>query len=156
MSTTFVYHLFAARAYDSIGIKYLGGAVYFHLIKKAHLRRCVCCRSAQVTLEGLVELTLHSLPIGAKKTFLVLHLHRLRCHRCGALRQESREVAQRPQELHHGPGPLGRAVDPAHDFKGPRRACRPGLGNGKRPGQRRAASPHQAPSPAQRQDSDHR
>jgi hypothetical protein len=23
----------------------------------------------------------------------VLHLHRLRCHRCGALRQESRDVA---------------------------------------------------------------
>lgn len=44
-------------------------------------------------MEGCAELTLHSLPIGQKKTFLVLHLHRLRCHRCGALRQESRDVA---------------------------------------------------------------
>ena len=93
MSTTFVYHVFAARTYDSLRTLYQNGAVYFHLIKKAHLRRCVCCRSTQITLEGRVELTLHSLPIGKKKTFLVLHLHRLRCHRCGALRQESRDVA---------------------------------------------------------------
>lgn len=34
MSTSFVYHVFAARTYDSLGCKYLGGAVYFHLRKK--------------------------------------------------------------------------------------------------------------------------
>ena len=93
MSTSFVYHVFSARTYDSLGCKYLEGAVYFHLRKKAHLRRCVCCRSQHITLEGCNQLTLHSLPIGNKKTFLVLHLHRLRCHQCGALRQESRDVA---------------------------------------------------------------
>lgn len=94
MSTSLVYHVFAARTYDSLRTQYRDGAVYFHLIKKAHLRRCVCCKSTHITLEGRTELTLHSLPFGSKKTFLVLHLHRLRCHHCGALRQESRDLAQ--------------------------------------------------------------
>lgn len=94
MSSSFLYHVFSARSYDSLRTEYRAGAVYFHLSKKPHCRRCAQCRSHHVTLEGRVTVTLHSLPIGQKKTFLVLHLHRLRCHGCEALRQESRDLAQ--------------------------------------------------------------
>jgi transposase len=93
MSTSFLYHVFGARTYDPLKTEYREGAVYLHLIKKDRFRRCVACHSDRVTREGCTAVTLHSLPLGRKKSFLVLHLHRLRCHRCGALRQESRDVA---------------------------------------------------------------
>lgn len=94
MSTSFLYHVFSVRTYDPLRTEYRDGACYLHLKKKPNCRRCVVCKSDRVTLEGRTEITLHSLPVGKKKTFLVLHLHRLRCHRCLALRQESRDVAQ--------------------------------------------------------------
>jgi len=94
MSTSLVYHAFGSRTYHHVKIVFEGGAVYFHLTKKPHRRRCVVCRSKDVTLEGRREVTLRSLPIGSRPTHLVLGLHLLRCHACGAVRQESRDVAE--------------------------------------------------------------
>lgn len=94
MSTSLVYHAFGARTYDHVKTVFECGAVYFHLTKKPHRRRCVACRSKDVTLEGHREVTLRSLPIGSRPTYLVLGLHLLLCHACGAIRQESRDVAE--------------------------------------------------------------
>ncbi len=52
MSTSLVYHAFGARTYRHVKVEFLGGVIYFHLAKKPHLRRCVECRSKDVTLEG--------------------------------------------------------------------------------------------------------
>lgn len=46
-----------------------------------------------VILEGGAEVTVRTLPIGRRRVFLVLHLHRLRCRRCGQLKQEPRDIA---------------------------------------------------------------
>ena len=94
MSTSLVYHAFQARTYHHVKTAFEGGVIFFHLTKKSHLRRCVLCRSTQVTLEGRRRVTLRSLPIGGKPTRLVLHLHLLRCAACGAVHQESRDVAE--------------------------------------------------------------
>lgn len=94
MSTSLIYHAFQARTYAHVKTVFAGGVIYFHLTKKPHLRRCPSCRSKDVTLEGRREVTLRSLPIGSKPTCLVLMLHLLRCHCCGAVRQESRDVAE--------------------------------------------------------------
>ena len=72
---------------------YKDGAIYFHLEKKKHKRRCVICGSKKVTLEGNGTTTVKTIPIGMKLVFLVLHLHVLRCKVCGSLRRESRDVA---------------------------------------------------------------
>jgi transposase len=93
MSTSFVYHVFGARTLDPLKTEFRDGCVYLHLCKKERYRRCVCCHSARVTRQGCSQVTLRSLPLGRKKSFLVLHLYRLRCLDCGELRQESRDVA---------------------------------------------------------------
>ena len=94
MSTSFVYHAFQARSYLHVRTAYVGGAIFCHLTKKPHLRRCACCRSKNVTLEGHRKVTLRSLPIGSRPTYLVLKLHFLRCLKCGEVRQETRDVAE--------------------------------------------------------------
>jgi transposase len=94
MSRFLVYHAFSARTYDLIRQRTEGGVLYFHLAKKPSCRRCVACGSRNVTREGCSQYPLRSLPVGPRHTFLVLHLYRLRCHHCRALRQESRDVAQ--------------------------------------------------------------
>ena len=94
MSTSFVYHAFKARSYLHVNTTYVGGAIFCHLTKKPHLRRCACYRSKNVTLEGHRKVTLRSLPIGSRPTYLVLKLHFLRCLKCGEVRQETRDVAE--------------------------------------------------------------
>jgi transposase len=46
-----------------------------------------------VTQQGRCTVTVRTIPIGRHPVFLVLHLHRLLCRRCGLLRQDSRDVA---------------------------------------------------------------
>jgi len=94
MSTSFIYHAFGAKTYDYRRTEYKEGAIYIHVEKKPSHRRCVVCRSRDVILEGCEEYSLHTLPIGGKPVYLVVSLHVLRCKRCGALRQESRDVAE--------------------------------------------------------------
>lgn len=94
MSTSLVYHAFGARTYKHFRTDFRGGAVYFHLTKKPHKRRCVVCGSKYVTKEGRRQVTVRTIPIGLRPVYLVLHLHLLRCRQCGSVRQESRDVAE--------------------------------------------------------------
>lgn len=93
MSTSLVYHAFGARTYHYRKTEYKDGAIYLHLHKKKTHHRCAQCRSRDVTKEGRACYNLRTVPIGRKPVFLVIHLHDLRCHRCGAVRQESRDIA---------------------------------------------------------------
>ena len=94
MSTSLMYHAFGAKTYDYVKTEYRDGAIHFHVGKKPHHRRCVVCRSRDVTLGGVETYSLRTVPIGGRAVFLVLELHILRCTSCGALRQESRDVAE--------------------------------------------------------------
>ena len=93
MSTSLLYHAFCVRTYDHVRTEYRDGAVYEHLQKKRYARRCASCRHPGVTLEGRASVTVRTLPIGRHRVFLVLHLHRIKCRRCGDLKLESRDVA---------------------------------------------------------------
>ncbi len=93
MSTSLMYHAFGARNYKYLRTEYRSGCIYFHIEKKPQHQRCVACGSRHVTLGGRQAYELRSLPIGGKRTFLVLHLHVLDCKSCGARRQESRDLA---------------------------------------------------------------
>ena len=94
MSTSAMYHVYGARTYRYLKTEYRGGAVYFHVEKKDRHRRCVECKSRDVTFDSLSEVTLKTVPSGSKEVFLVLHLRILKCRDCGAKRQESRDVAE--------------------------------------------------------------
>ena len=93
MSTSLMFHAFGARCHDYLRTEFRNGAIYFHIETKPHKRRCVCCRSRNVTLHGGEQQTLRALPIGDRPVFLVLHLHDLQCKKCGAIRQEDRFIA---------------------------------------------------------------
>ena len=93
MTTSLLYHAFSVRTYDHLRTEYRDGAIYEHLRKKPYSRRCASCRHSGVTRCGTATVTLRTLPIGKRPVFLVLHLHRVWCRRCGELRQESRDVA---------------------------------------------------------------
>ena len=93
MTTSLLYHAFCIRTYTHLRTEYREGSVYAHLQKKRYARRCAACHHPGVTLEGCAEVTVRTLPIGRRRVFLVLHLHRLRCRRCGQLKQEPRDLA---------------------------------------------------------------
>ena len=93
MTTSLLYHAFCVRSYTLLRTEYRDGSVYAHLQKKRYARRCAACQYPGVTLEGCAEVKVRTLPIGKRSVFLVLHLHRLRCRRCGKLKQEPRDIA---------------------------------------------------------------
>lgn len=93
MSTSLLYHAFSIRSYEHLRTEYRRGALYEHIQKKPHAQRCSACRYPGVTQQGRSVVTVRTLPIGKRPVFLVLHLHRLSCRRCGKLRQDFRDVA---------------------------------------------------------------
>jgi len=94
MSTSAMYHVYGARTYRYLKTEYRGGAVYYHVVKKDRHRRCIECKSRDVTFDSFGEVTIKTVPSGSKQVFLVLHLRVLKCRDCGAKRQESRDVAE--------------------------------------------------------------
>lgn len=94
MSTSTMYHVCGARTYRYLKTEFRSGAVYYHVEKKERHRRCVECKSRDVTFDSLAEVTVKTVPSGNKEVFLVLHLRVLKCRDCGAKRQESRDVAE--------------------------------------------------------------
>lgn len=93
MSTSLLYHAFSVRSYEHLRTEYRQGAIYEHIQKKPYAQRCSACRYPGVTQQGRSVVTVRTLPIGKRPVFLVLHLHRLSCRRCGKLRQDCRDVA---------------------------------------------------------------
>ena len=93
MSTSILYHGFGVRGYKYLKTEYRAGAVVFHIEKAAEKQCCAVCGSHSVIKKGGVVREVRTLPIGGKKVFLALHLHRLLCRSCGALRLEPLLVA---------------------------------------------------------------
>ena len=94
MSTSILYHGWNVEDYTYRSTKFAAGALWFHVEKKAEKRFCVRCRSREVVLAGLVDPppALRGVPVGKKPTWLVLHLHRLKCSACGSIQQEDRVI----------------------------------------------------------------
>jgi transposase len=93
MSTSLLYHAWGTTTYDYLRTEYRGGAIYLHVAKKPCFKACVVCKSHAVTSEGSQSYALRALPIGNKRVFLVVYLDTLFCKDCGAVRQESRDIA---------------------------------------------------------------
>jgi transposase len=93
MSTSILYHGFGVRDYRYLRTEYREGQVIFHIEKSPEKRCCAECGSRDVIKKGKFIRELRTLPIGRRRVFLAVHLHRLFCRSCAALRLEPVLVA---------------------------------------------------------------
>lgn len=101
MSTSILYHGWGLENYRYLRTDFEAGAIWFHVEKKPDKRRCPCCLGTEVVLAGQVPPSyVRTLPIGGKQVWVVLHLHRVSCV-CGAVVQESREIAEPKKHYTH-------------------------------------------------------
>lgn len=88
MSTSILYHGFGVIGYRYLKTEYKEGTIIFHIEKLREKQICADCGSRKVIKKGSITRQLRTLPIGKKKVFLLMHLHRLFCLFCGALKLE--------------------------------------------------------------------
>ena len=93
MSTSVLYHGFGVRGYRYLKTEYEKGELIFHIEKKEEDTFCAECGSREVIKQGRVVRWIRTLPIGKRKVWLAVHLHRLECKECGALRLEPLLIA---------------------------------------------------------------
>jgi len=103
MSTSILYHGWCIYDYVYRSTEYAAGAIWFHIEKNASKRTCPRCGGREIVLGGLVDPppALRGVPIGKKPVWLVLHLHRVECKKCGALVQEDRLLADPKKHYTH-------------------------------------------------------
>ena len=87
MSTSLLYHAFGIRGYCYRRTRYVQGATEFVIEHDPTNLRCAHCGSADVIGAGKVERRFRDLPIGARPTWIVLGVQRLRCRKCQTIRQ---------------------------------------------------------------------
>jgi transposase len=88
MSTSVLYHGFGVRDYKYLKTEYCQGEVIFHVEKDPPKIRCAECKSNNVIKFGRVERRVRTVPIGQRRVWLVLHLHRLQCRDCSGIALE--------------------------------------------------------------------
>lgn len=85
MSTSVLYHAFNLKGITYRATRFKGDVIeYFADVKEEYIR-CPKCGQRQYTFKGQKTRSFHLGPIGRKKCFLVLSLHRIKCSTCGAL-----------------------------------------------------------------------
>ncbi len=87
MSTSLLYHAFGIRGYEYVRTDYQGGATIFTIQQDPDDCRCSACGSREVISRGHAERQFAALPIGRRKTTVVLPIPRVECRACGAVRQ---------------------------------------------------------------------
>jgi transposase len=87
MSTSLLYHAFGIRGYEYVRTNYEGGEVIFTIRQDPDDCRCSACGSREVTSRGHAQRQFVSLPIGSRKTSVVLPIPRVACRTCGLVRQ---------------------------------------------------------------------
>lgn len=87
MSTSVLYHAFGVRGYVHRRSEFIGGEVHFHIVQATDRLRCSVCRSRRVIRRGSRERRFRGLPIGSRRTWIILPVPRLECKACGAVRQ---------------------------------------------------------------------
>ena len=83
-TTSLLYHAFGLQEYQILSTEYGGGETVFHVKLKNSKRKCAQCQCRSVKKNGAFQRRFREVPIGARKTWLVLHGHRHLCCRCQA------------------------------------------------------------------------
>ncbi len=87
MSTSLLYHAFGLRGDEYVRTDDRGGATIFTIRQDPEDCRCSACGSRQVISRGHAERQFLALPIGSRKTTVVLPIPRVECPACGRVRQ---------------------------------------------------------------------
>jgi transposase len=87
MSTSLLYHGFGLTGYRYCSQRFEDGQVIFRIDQPRERLRCACCGSDQVWVQGGVERTFRTIPIGLKPVLLQFKVPRVRCFACGKVRQ---------------------------------------------------------------------
>ena len=82
MSTSLMFHGFGIRGYQLQKTEYKKGNIYFHITQDKHNLRCPVCKSPRIIRKGFRLREFRSVPIGNKKTFIVLPAPRIYCSEC--------------------------------------------------------------------------
>jgi transposase len=86
MSTSMLYHAFGIRDVKYRRTRYAQGEIIFEAEMTEALAICPVCGSRDVMYKGARVRDLQMVPIGHKRVWLDLTVHRLGCRSCGAIR----------------------------------------------------------------------
>ena len=87
MSTSLLYHAFGIRNYNYCKTEYKKGKVIFTIEHDSKSLKCPVCDTKDITLRGKKRRVFRAVPIGMKRVFIQLRIQRVKCHRCGKVRQ---------------------------------------------------------------------
>jgi len=87
MSTSLLYHGFGLAGYHYVRQEFHEGKVIFHIEQPRERLRCPHCRSTDVWVQGGVERTFRTVPIGTKPVLLQFKVPRVLCFDCDRVRQ---------------------------------------------------------------------
>jgi len=87
MSTSLLYQALGVRGYHCQRVEYFEGSVCFTVEQPRDKYRCPDCGSAGVHGQGVKDRFLQTVPIGLKRTFVLLKVPRVICFRCEHTRQ---------------------------------------------------------------------
>jgi len=79
MSAGLLYHILGVRGYRLVKEKIVSGGMEFHIALERYKVCCPECGSTNVWLKGGLERRFRSVPIGRKKTMIVLFVPRVHC-----------------------------------------------------------------------------
>lgn len=91
MSTSLLYHGFGIIGYQYLRTRYISGKVEFTIQHKE--LRCSVCNSSSVIRRGTILRSFKALPIGKKPVVIKLNVQRVKCKKCGILRQAKIDFA---------------------------------------------------------------
>lgn len=86
MSTSILYHAFGIRNVKYYRTNYENGKIIIDAVMTRKLAVCPECKSSNTIYKGAMTRRFRMVPIGGRKVFLDLVVHRLFCLDCGAVR----------------------------------------------------------------------
>ena len=86
-TTTLMFHAFGVRGYQLKKSEILGGEIVFHIEQDKHNLRCPQCKGVNIIRRGVHERKFKSIPIGLKRTFIMLPVQRIECFDCNLIPQ---------------------------------------------------------------------
>jgi transposase len=87
MSTSLLYHAFGVHGYIHQRTHFVGGEIHFTIEQPTQRLRCPACGCRRVIRRGGRERRFRGLPIGRRRVWIVLRVPRVKCTRCGMVRQ---------------------------------------------------------------------
>lgn len=95
MNTSLLYHGFGFRHQKFEKIEYKYGKIAVKVKTKEEKLRCPICKSFDIIKRGKYERMFRNVPIGKKEVWIFADIQRIECKRCGAIRQEHLEFAEK-------------------------------------------------------------